>query len=238
MKLTKELILSKIKTTFEGLTFDEPSHTYYYKGEKLPSVSKLCKLFEEKTDWNAIAQKVAVKRKTTKEDILASWKKEADISIIKGKKVHKYAECLGCNLPTIPEEQALIDFWLDLQIDYPNRYVIIAQELMMFHHQYLYAGTCDVLLWDTQEDTLIIVDYKTNKDLFKNFDGKKLVQPFIEYLDHPYNHYQIQLSFYQHLIEQIDIRVSERWIIWINDKYKKFKTHDLTSTLITWLNSN
>jgi hypothetical protein len=82
-------------------------------------------------------------------------------------------------------------------------------------------------------------DYKTNEDLFKNYKEKKLLEPFDFLLDCPYNHYQIQLSLYQILLEQTNFFVSERWLIYLeaDGNYKKYNCYNYTEYLINWFES-
>ena len=74
----------------------------------------------------------------------------------------------------------------------------------------------DILLFDTKNQTYIIADYKTNRDLFKNFQGQTMLGPFEYKWDRPFSHYEIQLSYYQILIEQIlGITVSRRIVVYL-----------------------
>ena len=107
-------------------------------------------------------------------------------------------------------------------------------ELRMYHKVFKFSGTADILLYDTINKCFIIADYKTNKDLFKNFAGQKMTKIFSHFLDTPFNHYQLQLSYYQILFEQIGYKVSRRIIIWLKEDgtYEMYDTEDLTSILI------
>jgi len=103
----------------------------------------------------------------------------------------------------------------------------------MYHFKHLFAGTADIILFDTKTQTYIIADYKTNKDLLKNYKGKTMLGPFSHLLDNPLNHYAIQLSYYQLLLEQVGVKVSKRIIIWLglDGNYQLFNTEDVTDIL-------
>ena len=75
----------------------------------------------------------------------------------------------------------------------------------------------------------LIPTHNTNKDLFKNFKGKKLKAPFNNLLDNPFGKYNIQLSMYQILFELTGYEVEDRFIIWLkpNSEYEIFYTQDL-----------
>ena len=80
----------------------------------------------------------------------------------------------------------------------------------------------------------LIPTHNTNEDLFKNYKGKTLLEPFSNLLDSPFNKYQLQLSMYQLLFEQCGYEVESRRIIWLkpNGVYENFKTEDLTQELL------
>jgi hypothetical protein len=226
----------KIKEFFKDIQFDEKQHRYTYEGKQLTSVSHIVESFIEPVDFDEKAGFVALKEGKTKEEVLAEWKKINKDSIIKGKKTHNFAEVMDTLLPSTEEEKQVVKFWTDLQEEYPFRYIILWKECRMVHKVNYYSGTCDIILYDTLEDKIVIPDYKTNKDIFKCFKEKKLLNPFELMLDNPFNHYQIQLSLYDRLFSQIGIQVSERWLIWIKkDSYSLFKTKDLKSELDKWM---
>lgn len=79
----------------------------------------------------------------------------------------------------------------------------------------------------------LIVTHNTNKDLFKNYKGKRLLKPFDFLLDSPFNKYQIQLSYYQLLFEQVGYNVRSRKLIWLNPSgnYKLYGTNNYTKIL-------
>ena len=56
-------------------------------------------------------------------------------------------------------------FWRDL----PTYIIPVFTELQMYHLKKMYAGTADIILFNTKTEKYIIADYKTTKDLFKKF---------------------------------------------------------------------
>ena len=92
-------------------------------------------------------------------------------------------------------------------------------------HNERFAGTADLILLNTKTEKLVLADWKTNKDLFKNFKNKKLLPPFKTLLDNPLNRYKIQLNHYKMLIEDMtDLQVEDMWILWLStlkDESKK-----------------
>ena len=72
-------------------------------------------------------------------------------------------------------------FWNEL----PPHIIPIIAEARMYHKEFLYAGTPDFLLYNTLTGKYIILDYKTNIDIFKNYNNQKMLAPFEHLLDSP-----------------------------------------------------
>jgi hypothetical protein len=226
-------LLSKIKEPFNSLEFEEAKHKYYVKGEPLKtSVSGLISNFYEHFDAQQVAPFSAKKAGISTEEMLAQWAQINQESRDRGHRVHNFGEIYQFNRnlrPSCPQEEAIVKFWQDV----PEHILPVAAELRMYHFQHLFAGTADIILFDTKTQSYIIADYKTNKDLFKNYQGKTMLAPFETFLDHPLNHYVIQLSYYQLLLEQVGVKVSKRVIIWLglDGNYQLFNTEDVTDIL-------
>jgi len=243
---SKEELNRLISDYFSKLQYDGFFHKYTCEGRIMTSVSKIVKAFIAPVNWNVKAEGVAYRKNTTVTLVKKDWDYEREISIVKGHKTHSFGELLGpgCRPPETNQERALLKFWSNVD---KQRYIRVAREIRMYHKKLFFSGTCDFLLYDTWTNTFILGDYKTNKDLFKNYMGKKLLFPFDMLLDNPLSHYEIQLSLYEILIEQVQIPVSERWVIWLmNDEkckekrmpvgsYKVYKTPSHSSALLNWL---
>jgi hypothetical protein len=232
-------LLTKIQTPFSNLTFEEKRHKYYVEGQPInKSVSALIGEFYEHFDAQQVAPHSAAKLGLTTEEVLAHWAAINQESRDRGHRVHNFGEVYQFNRnlkPSCPQEEAIVKFWQDV----PEHILPLAAELRMYHFKHLFAGTADIILFDTKTQTYIIADYKTNKDLFKNYMGKTMIGPFSHLLDNPLNHYVIQLSYYQLLLEQVGVKVSRRVIIWLglDGNYQLFDTEDVTDILKITLNS-
>ena len=225
---------------FKDLEFDEGKHLYSVSGNKInSSVSKIIKNFVEPFDTYGVSLKVARYRGVPQKQILEEWESIKNEACAKGTRVHLFGELYPFNRELEPKdgyEVAIVKFWKDL----PKHVIPVIMELQMYHKEFMYAGTADILLYNTVTDTFIIGDYKTNKDLFKNYKGKKMLSPFGNLLDCPYSKYQLQLSFYQILFEQIGLKVSSRKVIWLrpSGEYKMYDTEDYTEVLKEYLKNN
>ena len=232
---------NKVKKYFEGLEFNPDTHTYNSRGRALSSVSSVVKRFSEPFDADKIAGFVARKRGITKEEVLAEWEAKKNFSCDQGTAVHLFGETYTEGFVKPNEfrngfEEAIVKFW-DSIPDYIQPFLF---ELQMYSETLGIAGTADIILYNTLTGKFIIADYKTNEDLFKNFKGKKLLNPFNDLLDNPYNKYQLQLSMYQLLFEQIGFEVESRRIVWLkpDGTFEVFKTNDYTEVLKSELLNN
>lgn len=224
----------RILDFFRDITFDEEAHIYHVDGVPTTgSVTNRIKRFYLPFDAKKKSYEISLRDNIPQEEILASWKNAGDVAIIKGNKAHLFGELYAFNRNLRPQSQfdvAIMKFWEDL----PDFVVPVLTEARMYHKKYLYAGTADILLYNTKTGKYIVGDYKSNKDLWKNFQGQKMLTPFTDLLDCPFNHYQLQLSYYQILLEQIEgIEVSYRKIIWLrpDGTYELHDTMDYTQLL-------
>ena len=217
-----------IHKKFEELKFQEDKHEYEAQNKKLKSVSYFIKDYTE--EFNPINAALGVAKKTGKTvaQVLQEWENIKNESCALGTKTHLFGEhfvLTGENNPSNGYEEALVKFWTDL----PEHLVPVTLELKMYCIKMGIAGTADIILYNKQTNKFIIADYKTNKDLFKNFKGKKLKAPFNNLLDNPFGKYNIQLSMYQILFELTGYEVENRFIIWLKPdaEYEIYYTQDL-----------
>ena len=236
-----EELKTKIKNYFIDLNFDDKNHSYNIKNNikiKL-SVTNLIKNFIEPFDKKNISLIVAKKRNITQEEVLKEWKNIKDEACDKGNKIHLFGESYPFNKNLKPQnkfENAIVKFCNNI----PSNINFFMTELKMYHKKYMFAGTTDIIFYNKDTDKFIIADWKTNKDLFKNYKGKKMKKPFDNLLDCPYNHYQLQLSFYQILFEQLGLKVSSRKLIWLKPtgNYELYNTKNYTNVLNNYLKYN
>lgn len=231
-----ENVITDIKKYFKDLVFNEEKHLYTIDEKLLPSVSELIKKFTIEFDEQAVSLDISNRTGIPQKKILAEWEAIRIEACDEGHRIHLFGELYPFNrtmTPSCKQEEAIVKFWNSL----PEHIIPVFVELRMFHKELNFAGTSDILLYDTIKKTFIIADYKTNKDLFKNFKKKTLKYPFNNLLDSPFNKYQIQLSLYQILFEQTGYKVSSRKIIWLlkTGDFLLYDTEDLTKPLKNYL---
>ena len=229
----------EIEDYFKEIKFDEASHSYTLKGRNLKPVSYVLKDFQEPFDEKKMSALVAKKKGISVQEVLADWHKKRDDSCALGTKAHLFAENYVKTRegnPTNGQEKAM-QTYLD---KIPYYVVPLCTELQMYSEKWGIAGTADLMFYDTKNDSIELRDYKTNGDLFKNYKGKRLLAPFDDLEDSPFNKYQLQLSMYQILFEQTGFKINSRALIWVKEDgtYELYQTNDYRDRLIEHLNKN
>jgi len=233
-------IRDKVLDFFKDLYFEEEKHKYFVSGTPIKSsVSKILKVFVEAVDFDLIAHFIDKRDKLTSGVTKKRWDLNSKISLAIGISSHYFGELYAFNKnikPTSGYEEAVVKFWDSL----PKHILPFEMELQMYHKEYMFAGTADILLYNTKTGKFILCDFKTNKDLFKNYKGKKMMGEFRDLPDTPLNHYQLQLSFYQILFEQTGFKVENRAVISLrpDGEFKMYSTEDYTKVLVEYLKNN
>lgn len=250
-----KIIGRRLIKSFNKLVFDEPSHTYKVVGVGLTPVSTLIKEFVKPFDSQKMSKFTARKENISQQQVLKNWEQIKDEACANGTRVHdfgeryvidKYGVESNLNFKSVnqhlapgekhsPKELALIKFWEKK----PEWFVPVSLELRMFCIELGVAGTADIILLDTRDRTLVIADYKTNKDLFKNYKDQRLLGIFGDLKDCPYSKYVIQLSMYQILLEKAGYKVSRRFLVWLkkDGDYTIYDTPDITKKLTGHFNT-
>lgn len=153
----------------------------------------------------------------------------------------------GYLLPHSPKEEAVAKFNEDL-FRTPNMYPVLAEtkvytgvneNVKKLNNNY--AGTFDILYYfkhptDNEKSGLLILDYKTNNDLYSKYNidnNKMLLEPFTNMVNQNLSLYTLQLSCYQIPLEDIEMKVLGRRIIWVkpDGNYEKIPVPDVTNVL-------
>jgi len=159
----------------------------------------------------------------------------------------KYIKDKNWLIPTRPKEEAVLKFWDEVYTKENVHFVLAETKVYTGKNPSLtnlnqnYCGTFD-LLWyykhptDDSKSGLIILDYKTNKELTKDFSremGKFLLPPFGDLYEESLSYYTLQLSCYQLPLEDIGLKVIGRRIIWLKDDgtYELIPITDVTEKL-------
>jgi len=218
---------------FKDLKFNETEHKYLLNDKTLrTSVSQMCKHYQNKADFQQISYQIDNRDNLEIGTTQKFWKNKSELALARGTKTHFFAEVYMFNKHLKPTDkyEAIVKKFID---EIPSHLVPVCTELVMYHKEFLYAGTCDLLMYNTKTNKYIIADYKTNENIFKNFMDKKLLSPFNFLLDSAFNLYQIQLNLYEILFNQTGFEVESKKVIWLKEnEYLMYDAIDLKPDLI------
>lgn len=141
--------------------------------------------------------------------------------------------------PIHPKEEAVELFMKEL----PSSYHLVLNEAKVYSGKNPDAsknlkeqicGTFDMLYWydgdgDAAKAGFVILDYKTNKNLYNEYNRKyrrMLLPPFGNLYEEDYGLYVIQLNLYALMLEDIGLPVIARKIVWLKDD----GTYDIIDT--------
>lgn len=229
-------VQSKIQNAFLDLEFEEGRHLYKVKNKLLTSTTAMIKQHTPEFNEKEVAGNVARKLQVKTNEVLLEWKNKREKAAYQGTKVHLFAENYIVDnelVPSCRQEEAVKKFIHENILS--GKYTVLITELKMYSEKYGYAGTSDLLLWDNKLEEIVIADYKTNYDLDKQYGY--LLEPFSYTPNTPYCKYQIQLSYYQILLEEIELYAKQRVIIWLktDGTYELRNCNDFTTILKDYL---
>lgn len=249
---------------FNDIKFYGKNHTYKIKDLICPlSVTRFLNLFVKEFDKLTIAKRCANRDGVDVSDVIAKWDMEKDLSCIKGTLFHQYIDNYLAR-KIMPVDNSSIDEFCkthnaeDIKQNFLNNIAKLVIQFEKFYEYYnknfafiksefvvgdisdtLICGTIDNLSLNLINNTLTIIDYKTNKDFtIKSKYGDKLMYP-VQHLDNTkLNVYGLQLSIYKYIIEKYTQHKTELLIVWFNennDTYKLFTPPNLDSEVASMI---
>ena len=221
----KELLDQK----FDQFKFYQEDHHYEYNGEKIGiSVTTLISSYANEFDSETIAERVATKENKTIEQVLKEWQRKNDWSCKKGSICHEYVQSIWSGSKWTPFQNKDIDKIKkqadQFYHDYKDRLQHLADEYIIGSEEYDIASAVDHLFINKLTGGLVMVDYKTNADIYKNEKyAKNMKIPLNELKDTTLNHYYLQLSIYKFIIEKYtEIEIEDMFIVWFSEKNDEY----------------
>ena len=233
---------------FEAIKFYEEPHIYTHLEEDGTetqygiSVTTLVGQYEQPFDEDKVAEMKARKEKVSKEAILEIWHYDRDFACCKGTHTHAYNEFLwrGGELYDYDRNAVIEQFgydviepvWDKLKMicekfykKFKDRIIPVGLEQYIGSKYYDVCGAIDFLAYSKKLDALIIIDYKTNKEIkFDSYRDSMMLSPLDHIPDCNYYHYSLQLAIYKYLLEfETGLKIhKDKWLIWENEKNDDF----------------
>jgi len=214
-------VRKEILSCFNGLLFEEESHTYTLKSKTLLSVTTSLHEFTEPFQQYVISSAMGRNAESTelgktrdKDYYIRRWRFIREQASNSGSRVHEYLEYNYPDFKEMPrckQEEGGKSFLLGLD----PKYKVLFAELKMYDEEWGLAGTIDLLLYNTKTGNLVIADWKTNDtNITQVYNHKTLKKPFTNLYAHDLNKYSLQLSLYKAILERnTNFKVEEMWIM-------------------------
>ena len=235
--MTKEEYLQELNKAFGNFKFFPEDHHYEFKGKRVGiSVTTFYAQYENEFDSEGMAEKVAIRDNKSIQEVLDEWKYKNQFACIKGSNGHNFAQSLWNG--ELYQEQpfdASEGFKMANKIiyeqakkfykDYCGRLEHLADEFVVGSEDYDIASAIDHIFINKLTGGLVLVDYKTNIDLYKSDKyAKNMKVPLTHLKDTILNHYAIQLSIYKYLVEKYtNLKFEEMFIVWFSELNENYK---------------
>ena len=242
--MTKDEMLKVLKDSFKDFKFYENGHYYECKGKRVGvSVTTFIHEYCNEFDELGMAEKSAIKNNKSVQEILDEWHYKRDFSCEKGTTCHELAQSLwsGEKWTLLPFDgsseylQAVNKIQKQanqFRIDYNDILENLIVELPIGSEHFDIASCVDNLFYNKLTGGLVLVDYKTNTDIYKdkkyyeNARKKppKMKIPLQHLEDLTITHYYIQLSIYKFLIEKYTgLKVDEMFIVYMSENIENYE---------------
>ena len=220
------------------LQFEPEGPTYTLAGRQIRSVSSIVEHFAP-FDAMAVAARCSANERHEMYgkdplEIVRIWDERGRQAADEGTAVHAFGEacCLylqnredeieqayRCRITPdglaalTPKEEAVALWWETADW---ARYSVAAKETRIVNPVLGYAGTFDLLLYDTYNDVFAQKDYKTNKDLEKWY-GDMLLPPLSMLRNNDIGRYTVQQTLYTIELRNIGLRVATNDLVWLRE---------------------
>ena len=235
--MTRDEYLQELNKAFGNFKFFGEDHHYEYKGQRVGmSVTRLIEEYTNEFDSETIAEKVAIRDNKTTQQVLDEWQYKNDFSKVKGSTCHEFAQSRWSgevwqekHFDGSEKYERAVEIiqWQanEFRHDYKDRLKHLADEFVIGSEEYDIASAIDHLFINKLTDGLVLVDYKTNTDIYKNEKYAKNMKVPLQHLkDTTLNHYAIQLSIYKYIVEKYtNLKFEEMFIVWFSEEQENYK---------------
>lgn len=203
------LALKNAHVRDQDITFQEDGHIYTIRGDKYyKSCTTWVKSLFGKFNPDEVIDKMMTSDKwpqnkhfgMSKPEIKALWSENGKKAAAFGTSTHKYIEEFynGIDLPAdFPVE---LSYFARFYHDHPEL-VPFRTEMMIYDEDIRICGSVD-MLFQNEDNTLSIYDWKFSKEIQTHSFGKKGFGPAIDLNDCNTTHYSLQLNLYREILEK------------------------------------
>lgn len=220
------MIKKAVHPNGQEIVFDEESHSYLVPvtGQTFVSATTLIDKFFPKFNADKMAICCAGKKKyidMIPEEVKASWEKKSRIAREEGTNVHLYAEKLAGAIRDFGFKKEFLDT-IDLKVDALSircaylfeqvwnayealthkGFKVIESEKIIFSPDLGISGTIDLLMRDTNNGDIVILDWKQNESISRSNQWDNCRRPLCHLEASDYTKYSLQLNLYRHILKR------------------------------------
>lgn len=230
-------MINKILDKSKLISLEEESHTYSLLNSDIEfkSVTEFIHTFFKPFDEQKIAKKLTQTNLKYKgmsvEQLIHSWNKRRD----RGTIVHKQIEdFINSDFKIRDNEITNLDLKAIQGINFIKQKCIketnlLASEVIIYSEDLKLAGTIDLMIFNKEKNHISIVDWKTNKKINKksfNSTQKGIKFPLNNMDDCNFNHYNLQLSMYQYILESYyNVTVNGLFLVHLSEQAFNYKNY-------------
>jgi ATP-dependent exoDNAse (exonuclease V) beta subunit len=228
---------------FEGIVFSEQNHSYSIKkveDKRICSVTQLIKKYEPPFESQKLASIVAKKQGVSVEDVMQLWDFKKHYACEKGTIFHSYVEdFLQKKKPSVDhravkkfvskydqytDEETFckdiakyINNFLSFYKWWVKDHILVKTEYVVGDANSCVAGCVDNISYNVSENRLVVMDYKTNKEIkSKGYNGEKMLNELGHLNNCELVKYSLQLNIYTEIIEKnTSLTLAPPTIIWV-----------------------
>ncbi len=215
--------------TDNNISLIEDTHQYVLKNEpdiEFTSATTLVHYFFKQFDTIGIANNLTTTNvryiNMSPQELVAQWDKIAETGSIVHAEIESFIK--DGSLPSEPKSKRAVE-WIKNKFD--DKYDLFS-EVIVYSKELKIAGTIDLLLFDKEDKSYKILDWKTSKRIFTSSYNSTMGhhKASAELMDCNFIHYSLQLSLYQYLLENFyGLNITGSAIIHIgDDQIKSYKT--------------
>lgn len=220
------------------VSFDKYTHSYYYNNKKLENATTFIKKFYKEFDSENISLASAKAWGVDQDELQDLWKSNAVLAGEFGTAIHKALEhydkfmSLGKTvqdkkklphnyaLPKHPTLRSIIEGFIAID----KRGGEIVPEAMITCREKGYCGTADrILILDKENKICRIQDYKVNVNSEEIDSSLRPLSPFETLPANKITKYQLQMSFYANMLQEVGWTVEGLDVFVYEDGWKDYQ---------------
>ena len=214
------------------ITFEEEGHAYTIDGSKdFTSVTTWIHSLFPHFDADKIIEKMMASPKwpnskyfgMTKEAIKELWNENGRKASSAGTKLHYDIECFYNQTP-VTNDSIEYKYFEKFQKDIGRHLKPYRTEWMVYHKDLKFAGSID-MIFENEDGTLQIYDWKRSKEIKKNNMFECAKPECIEHLPNSnFWHYSLQLNTYKAILEaKYDKKVTDMFLVCLHPNHESYQ---------------